>query len=211
MRACAVWATVARYYDPTTANFLTRDPLEDITGEPYSYAGDDPIDSGDPSGLDHCIPFTNVCVGFHPGTIPGSIVNLGRGMSFGLSDRISNWISPGASCTVGQNSAQQFVGTVATIVGLMRFGGARDEVAPGPGPKTGSPNFEDPSQSPGTGWEWRGQQPPGGPNGAWYNPSTGESLHPDLSHPDPIGPHYDYRAPDGTFYRIYPDGTVVPK
>lgn len=42
----------ARYYDPATAQFLTRDPLEDETGQPYSYAGDDPIDYEDPSGLD---------------------------------------------------------------------------------------------------------------------------------------------------------------
>jgi hypothetical protein len=36
-------------------------------------------------------------------------------------------------------------------------------------------------------------------------------LHPDLNHPDPIGPHWDYTAPDGTPSRIMPDGTVVPK
>jgi RHS repeat-associated protein len=41
----------ARYYDPATGNFLTADPLEDITGAPYSYAGDDPVDGRDPSGM----------------------------------------------------------------------------------------------------------------------------------------------------------------
>jgi RHS repeat-associated protein len=41
----------ARYYDPTTAQFLTRDPLEAETGAPYSYAGNDPIDNSDPTGL----------------------------------------------------------------------------------------------------------------------------------------------------------------
>jgi RHS repeat-associated protein len=40
-----------RYYDPSTAQFITRDPLEALTGQPYSYAGDDPINSSDPSGL----------------------------------------------------------------------------------------------------------------------------------------------------------------
>jgi len=39
----------------------------------------------------------------------------------------------------------------------------------------------------------------------------GESLHPDLGHADPIGPHYDWKAPDGTRYRAYEDGTIVPK
>jgi RHS repeat-associated protein len=41
----------ARVYDPTTAQFLTRDPLEAITGAPYSYAGDNPINDSDPVGL----------------------------------------------------------------------------------------------------------------------------------------------------------------
>ena len=41
----------ARYYDPATAQFLTRDPLEILTGEPYSYAADNPLNMADPSGL----------------------------------------------------------------------------------------------------------------------------------------------------------------
>jgi RHS repeat-associated protein len=41
----------ARYYDPTTAQFLTRDPLESVSGSPYGYADDDPLDASDPSGL----------------------------------------------------------------------------------------------------------------------------------------------------------------
>ncbi len=73
------------------------------------------------------------------------------------------------------------------------------------------PNFENPAASPGEGWEWRGTGEPGSEKGSWYNPNTGESLHPDLSHPDPIGPHYDWKAQDGTTYRVYPDGRVVPK
>jgi hypothetical protein len=72
---------------------------------------------------------------------------------------------------------------------------------------SGEPNFDDPSQSPGEGWEWRG--PPD--KGSWYNPATRETLHPDLDHPEPIGPHFDYRDPDRNFFRIFRDGTVVPK
>jgi RHS repeat-associated protein len=40
-----------RVYEPATAQFLTVDPLEAITGEPYSYVGDDPINENDPLGL----------------------------------------------------------------------------------------------------------------------------------------------------------------
>jgi RHS repeat-associated protein len=41
----------ARYYDPASAQFVTRDPLASMTGEPYGYAGDNPLDASDPSGL----------------------------------------------------------------------------------------------------------------------------------------------------------------
>lgn len=41
----------ARHYDPTTGQFLTRDPLVDLTGEPYAYAGNNPLSYTDPTGL----------------------------------------------------------------------------------------------------------------------------------------------------------------
>jgi RHS repeat-associated protein len=41
----------ARYYDPSTAQFLTRDPLEDISNQPYLYANGDPVNLTDPTGL----------------------------------------------------------------------------------------------------------------------------------------------------------------
>ena len=75
------------------------------------------------------------------------------------------------------------------------------------GPKLPS----DPATPPGPEWEWRGRGPPGSGQGNYYNPITGESLHPDLKHPAPIGPHWDYKAPDGSWWRIYPDGTMQPK
>jgi RHS repeat-associated protein len=40
-----------RTYDPSTAQFLTRDPLAALSGEPYSYAGDNPVNASDPTGL----------------------------------------------------------------------------------------------------------------------------------------------------------------
>ena len=70
----------------------------------------------------------------------------------------------------------------------------------------------DPTKAP-PGTEWRGQpgSTPGHREGSYYNPNTGEGFHPDLSHPDPIGPHRDYVAPDGEQYWNLPDGSVVPK
>ena len=41
----------ARYYDPTTAQFLTRDPIEPETRSAYGYAAGSPVNYTDPSGL----------------------------------------------------------------------------------------------------------------------------------------------------------------
>lgn len=41
----------ARYYDPQTGQFLTRDPLTPMTRQPYLYTSGDPINFTDPSGL----------------------------------------------------------------------------------------------------------------------------------------------------------------
>lgn len=41
----------ARVYDPATAQFLSVDPVEPITRAPYTYANDNPLTYGDPSGL----------------------------------------------------------------------------------------------------------------------------------------------------------------
>ncbi|HEY3567277.1 MAG TPA: DUF6531 domain-containing protein [Thermoanaerobaculia bacterium] len=41
----------ARYYDPATAQFLTRDPLATLTWDAYGYAGRNPLSLVDPAGL----------------------------------------------------------------------------------------------------------------------------------------------------------------
>lgn len=41
----------ARFYDPGTAQFVTVDPAVEATGEPYAYAGDNPVRFKDPTGL----------------------------------------------------------------------------------------------------------------------------------------------------------------
>jgi hypothetical protein len=45
----------ARWYDPATGQFMSMDPLEAVTQQPYSYAGDDPINGTDPTGLDDAV------------------------------------------------------------------------------------------------------------------------------------------------------------
>lgn len=40
-----------RYHDPTLGLFISVDPLVNVTGEPYLYAGGNPTTYSDPTGL----------------------------------------------------------------------------------------------------------------------------------------------------------------
>lgn len=48
----------ARYYDPSTGQFLSRDPLVALTQSAYGYGGGDPLDTVDQSGLEWWNPTT---------------------------------------------------------------------------------------------------------------------------------------------------------
>ena len=47
----ALCTALARYYDPTVAQFLTVDPDVATTLSPYGYVQGNPLNAGDPSGL----------------------------------------------------------------------------------------------------------------------------------------------------------------
>jgi hypothetical protein len=108
--------SVRRYYDPATGQFTSVDPLVDQTEAPYGYANGDPVNGTDPLGL-FCV--WDICTHpFDPMASVDAYVNIGRGASFGLTDTIANWLSPGASCTVPQDSIDQILGgAAATLVG----------------------------------------------------------------------------------------------
>ncbi len=59
----------ARYYDPTTNQFITEDPLVDLTREPYGYASNRPTHMTDPTGL---WPWDGKCVDIGALVGPGS-------------------------------------------------------------------------------------------------------------------------------------------
>ena len=52
--SAAVGVSVDRYYDPSTDQFLSVDPLVAETGQPYAFTGDDPLNATDPLGLYNC-------------------------------------------------------------------------------------------------------------------------------------------------------------
>jgi hypothetical protein len=78
----------------------------------------------------------------------------------------------------------------------------------------GDPKFpgKDPTKAP-DGFEWKGKpgSKPGSKDGSYHNPETGEVLRPDVDHPPPVEPHWDYKDPSKIWWRIYPDGTKEPK
>ena len=41
------------------------------------------------------------------------------------------------------------------------------------------------------------------PNANYYNPSTRQTLRPDLNHPEPIDPHWDWKDSNGDWWRLY--------
>ncbi|HHU47912.1 MAG TPA: hypothetical protein GXZ40_08445 [Bacteroidales bacterium] len=70
----------------------------------------------------------------------------------------------------------------------------------------------DPTKAP-KGFQWKGRpgSTPGSKQGNYVNTKTNETLRPDLSHPAPIKPHWDYTDPSGTQWRIFQDGSRVKK
>ena len=164
-----------RYYSPATAQFLTRDPLDALTRSAYGYVDGNPLNRADPSGLDWgCLG--NYCLS---DGLKGA-ANFGAGAADFVTSTLTGgsvrvkapYCGPGlgVSYIVGQITA-----TIETALALS---------GRGPTDTNLTPNFENPAEAPGAGWEWRGTGEPGSAKGSWYNPSTDESLHPDLGHGD---------------------------
>lgn len=99
----------ARYYDPTTGQFLTRDPLETLTGEAYGYAANDPVNTTDPTGL--CPWCVSALIG----------AAVGAGVEFG-SQVVGNAIN---GCGLFDNLNPGEIireGVIGGLVGLTGFG-----------------------------------------------------------------------------------------
>lgn len=173
---------VNRYYDPTTGQFMSRDPLVALTGSAYGYVDNNPLNGTDPTGLD---------------------ANGGPPSS---EDYLAKQNAGQASCPFPNDNdgGDRFVSGIFGFIGRLVTGKRLWGSAP-------TLNFQDRTQPPGDGWEWRGNGPVGSTQGSWFNPLTDQSLHPDLGHGPPYGPHYDYKGPDtgGQKVRLYP-GDEVP-
>jgi RHS repeat-associated protein len=187
----------ARYYDLATGRFLQRDPSGYAAGPNlFEYAGSDPANVIDPSGH-----FAFLAI-FVP-----AIIKLVVAVVVAVA------IVQAAPAVI------EFTRQVVQAVPKPDDPPAPPPQPEGPGPTTPEatpipqpvppqpvPIPSKPDECPGAGWEWRGPDAPGGPRGGWYNPGTGETLHPDLDHPLPIGPHWDYIDRSGRKWRLPPQG-----
>ena len=197
----------ARFYDPETGQFLTRDPLVAITGQPYAYAFDNPINRVDPSGQ-----FGEaVAVGCGIGEVVEPVGGCAPGALLGAAAE-GLVVGTAAAASVGAailTSDEEIFGGLTMSPGLevsLARSQSDEEALCTP---SEMPNFDDTTQPPGPDWEWKGNGPQGSKEGSYVNGE--ERLRPHLDS-DEHGPHYDFQSGrKGPRSRIYPDGRIELK
>jgi len=178
-----------RFYDLALRQWLTPDPFGPLQSEDlYEYCLSNPLRFCDPDGR-----FIFV--------IP--LVTWGAGVVF---PTIATAIGGTAAATLiywGLNEAKDAMNKkkkqpVVVLDGYQPPYNGKDL----PHSPTNKP--------PAPGFEWQGKGPPGSNKGSWVKGNGTpwkETLHPDFNHPDPIGPHWDYKGLHGEEIRLYPDGS----
>ena len=221
----------ARYMDTLTGRFISQDSYAGEISDPvslhkYLYANANPVMYTDPSGY-----FTLEDVEI--GTAGETILNVAYQMANQSAMRIGMAILASV-ITIADVALFTYIiteylldninniasGATTSAEGNDEIRDKTDKEKEGESDDTDrddeSTDFPDypgdnPNKAPGDDWKWKGKGSPDEGKGNWTNPNTGESLHPDLKHPEPYGPHWDYKSPDGKWYRIFPDGTIIPK
>ena len=118
----------APYYDPTTAQFISVDPLNTGATSPYSYAADDPVNAIDPAGS-FCLEFwsPSQCANAFTTFVQNShVVSTAWNVTGGqVIHNIQNFASSAHTLGVGSSvSGNLFVGGgTADICGVVRFHG----------------------------------------------------------------------------------------
>ncbi|HXC79179.1 MAG TPA: fibronectin type III domain-containing protein [Candidatus Acidoferrum sp.] len=115
----------ARYYDPATGQFLSRDPELNSTWEPYGYVADNPLNATDPSGL--CFGFgdqTNwICDAFRNNIVSGAhaVMNwIGSELKAPEGRLLHGFVSGDTSITHdGWYNAGEVLGGLVLVVSML--------------------------------------------------------------------------------------------
>ncbi|MCL4449088.1 MAG: RHS repeat-associated core domain-containing protein [Actinobacteria bacterium] len=104
---------IHRYYDSVTGQFTSVDPLVAISGQPYVYAGGDPVNGSDPSGLWGWNPISDVTQAWNDtgGKVAHAVATHTIGLCLNLS---AGWGPYGtvSGCVALSGGHPTFVGTV---------------------------------------------------------------------------------------------------
>jgi RHS repeat-associated protein len=126
----------ARYYDPATAQFISRDPLELLTRQPYSYVNDNPLNGADPTGLscNWASPWHDPLdcardVGHGAVTSAKALGNYGAGLAAGVSAGYSTKLLNAVGITPDTCSAFYAGAEAFTVVGAAIVPVVGEEVA----------------------------------------------------------------------------------
>jgi hypothetical protein len=190
--------TINRYYDPSTGQFVSVDPMVNETNQPYLYAGDDPVNAVDPDGLSPCglNPFCYIgsgidqlnnaletAVKWTSNQVNANYCQLSGGQGGGLFGR---WLSEQAGCGVGNqvsaSSSSQASASCPLFAGALNSGSSADEARAA----ANNAGYDIPSDYVAT---------PAGSGKGWV-----------FSSPDALGDQYAIRVMEPT--AKYPDGYV---
>ena len=114
-RYCTAGNCLNRYLDPSTGQFLTVDPLVAQTMQPYQYAGDNPVNASDPTGMSWWGAITH----HWRGIVQGAIVVTAVAVSIASVGTLSGASLVLAGAVIGSLSseASYYAGCVGTDSG----------------------------------------------------------------------------------------------
>jgi RHS repeat-associated protein len=112
----------ARYYDPGTAQFLTRDPMVTITMSPYGYVGSNPLNATDPTG-DCGLWGSDTCLGDAAAAIAQAAAAAARAAAQAVASAAQAVANNLPNCTIFDGNCAPIIKSASFCVGGSIVGG----------------------------------------------------------------------------------------